>query len=117
MRTLSDIFAAIVATVAVSAVAAFAFVLLFLVGLLDAVVIADTWRWFAVPFLGVKPLSVGAAFGLNLVVWSFIRRSSEWSTTSKTTKESLSKIATLVAGILLGWGVAYLVARFWTHTL
>ena len=92
----------------------------FALGILDAVVIADTWRWFAVPLLGLKPISVGAAFGLNLLVWAFIRRPAEVGKKpeSKTPiKDGAKTYGSLLLAILVGWGVAYLTARFWTHTL
>lgn len=108
----------------------------FLVGVLDAVVIADLWRWFAVPALHVPPLSVGFAFGLNLLVLSFVRNPRRWKAdVSKTSddpqvkvklkkaaafaavKKYVSRLLQLAAGMLFAWGIGYLVARFWTHTL
>lgn len=122
MRIVSDILAVIAAYIFAVLTVGALWAVLFLIGVLDAVVIADVWRWFAVPFLGVKQLSVGAAFGLNLVVWAFIRRTSDvWPTSkekSKTPgKDAAVAAAKLLASILLGWGIGYLVARFWTHTL
>lgn len=43
-------------------------------GILDAKIISDVWRWFAVPVLGLRPISILSAFGLNLLVIVFLAK-------------------------------------------
>lgn len=115
---LTTIFTGILALIATVAITSVALLPLALVGLLDAVVIVDLWRWFAVPALHVPPISVALAYGLNLLVTSFIRTSrSQKRPAVAVVKEYAAIIARLAAGMLLAWGSGYLVARFWTHTL
>jgi len=121
MRIISDILAVIVASILSLPVLVVVMLPVFAVGILDAYVIASVWRWFAVPFLGVKALSTGAAYGLNCLVWAFIRRHSDMTSITKSNsktplKDAATALGKILLGILLGWGVAYLTARYWTHT-
>lgn len=95
--------------------------LTFAFGFLDARVLYDMWRWFAVP-LGTTRMPLGFVFGLvmaaNLALW---RPAPIWIEPSrealKDALDGLSVIIGAAAYVCLSWGVAALVARFWTHTL
>lgn len=88
---------------------------------LDAVVISSMWKWFAVPFVHVQPISVAVAFGLNLLVHSFVGQRRTQSTSDTSVKEAgivfVKNYATMTSGLLISWGIAYIVAAYWTHTV
>jgi hypothetical protein len=97
----------------------FVFTLLFVlpIGILDAYVIRDMWLWFAVPALGVNPITVVQAFGLNLLVHSVIRQPTQ--TKPKSDKpdkdifvEGLTNYVGFILAILLTWFIGYIVHSY-----
>ena len=97
----------------------FVFTLLFVlpIGILDAYVIRDMWLWFAVPALGVMPITVVQAFGLNLLVHSAIRQPTQTKQKSdKSDKDifvdGLTAYVGFVLSILLTWFIGYIVHSY-----
>lgn len=89
----------------------------FPIGILDAYVIRDMWLWFAVPALGVMPITVVQAFGLNLLVHSVIRQPTQTKQKSdKSDKDifvdGLTAYVGFVLSILLTWFIGYIVHSY-----
>jgi hypothetical protein len=86
--------------------------------LLHALVIRDMWQWFAVPALGLKPISVGLAFGLNLLAHALYRQAQRKHKPSETPwVDFIGYYIGSAVGSLTVWGLARLVAHYWTQTL
>jgi len=73
--------------------------------ILKAYILSSIWGWFIVP-LGVVQISVSHALGIS-VFWSILT----FSYKKSDDKESIDYLKTLfsnTAGILMGWGIAYI---------
>lgn len=85
--------------------------------LLSAVIFVDLWHWFVVPAFGLPPISLGLAYGVRMTFGLFSVALPEKQKTEKVqTTEVVSRLIGAVIGMLSIWGMAYLVARYWTHT-
>lgn len=84
---------------------------LLVVGFFDALAIVHLWKWFAVPALGVKPLTMPLAYGLALIVTCVISHGDDHAKDKD--KAAGSTIITQIARPLMALGIGWIVQAVW----
>ncbi len=73
---------------------------------LKILVFKSLWAWFAVPALGVEPLTFLMAFGLSLLVSVMFGRLGEQK--SRQTEEIMAEFIQTIIVLLLAWVLGFL---------